>query len=87
MRRAFGTIKTRKHKPGFYCEFTWQGRRYQRAARPTRSGAASKLAKAHADLERGVSLEGVLSDVFGDPSGARMTFRDAAPLYLEHAER
>ncbi len=86
MRRAFGTIKTRKGKPGFYVKFAWQGRAYRRHAGPTRSGAASKLAKAHADLERGMALEEVLSSVFGDPRGSRMTFRDAAPLYLEHAQ-
>ncbi len=40
-RRAFGTIKTRKGKPGFYVEFVWQGREYQRASVPRARPAAA----------------------------------------------
>ncbi|MBI3272210.1 MAG: site-specific integrase [Planctomycetes bacterium] len=84
-RRAFGTVLARPPRPGFYALFTWQGRRYLRSAGPTRTVAEKKLATAHATLTGGVPVATVLAEVFGDTRGARLTFKDAAPLYLEHA--
>ncbi len=86
-RRAFGTIEQRSPRPGFYVVFHWQGRRYRRSVGPSKKVATQKLSTVHALLEGGMPIGEVLAEVFGDASGARMTFRQAAPLYLEHAER
>ncbi len=84
-RRAFGSIKVQKDRPGFYAVFHWDGRRYKRAI-SNRKVAARKLSAAHALLEGGTPIREVLAECFGDRSGSRMTFREAAPLYLEFAE-
>ena len=77
-RRAFGSIKVQKDRPGFYAVFHWDGRRYKRAI-SNRKVAARKLSAAHALLEGGTPIREVLAECFGDRSGSRMTFREAAP--------
>lgn len=85
-RRPFGRVFTRGTR-GFYVRFRWHGREWERSAGPNRSGAERKLAQAHAALSAGAPLEDVLADLFGDPRGSRLTFRDAAALYLEQAKQ
>jgi integrase len=70
---------------GYYALFVWDGRRYCRAAGPTKKAARDKLAKAHALLEGGIVIGDVLADVFGDLGGSRQTFTDIVPRYLEYA--
>ena len=70
-RRAFGSVERRKrkdgtYKPNHYAKFIWRGRRYVRAAGPTAAHAKKKLAAAHGLLAAGVTIEEVLSEVFGD---------------------
>ena len=84
-RRAFGTIKKRGNRPGYYVAFSHNGRRYERAGGPTKAVARKKLNAVHACLEMGQSIGEVLSSVFGEFHGSRLTFRDAAPLYLDYA--
>lgn len=84
-RRAFGTIKQRPPRPGYYVRFPWGGRFYERAAGPTREGARNLLTRAEVLLVAGEPIEFVLADVFGDAHGSRLTFRDAVPLYLTYA--
>ena len=90
-RRAFGSVERRKRKdgswkPGFYAKFTHQGRRYVRTGGPTEAHARKKLSAAQGLLAAGVPIERVLSEVFGDFDGAKLTFKAAAPLYLEYPE-
>ena len=90
-RRAFGTVERRKrkdgsHKPGFYAKFVWESRRYVRKGGPTAAHARKKLSAAQGLLEAGVPIGSVLSEVFGDFDGTRLSFKSAAALYLEYAE-
>lgn len=85
-RRPFGSIIQRPPRPGYYVTFVWGGRRVKRSAGPTKAAARKKLAAAEALLKSGVGLDEVLAEVFGDFHGTRLTFRDAAPLYLEYAQ-
>lgn len=85
-RRPFGSILQRPPRPGFYVTFTWEGRRIKRSAGPTKAAARKKLTAAEALLKSGVDLSEVLAEVFGDFHGTRLTFRDAAPLYLDYAQ-
>lgn len=85
-RRAFGTVIRRKGKPGFHAAFVWEGKRYWRAAGPTREVAAQNLVKIHALLMSGRSVADGLAEVLGEVGGSRRSFRDAAPLYLEYAK-
>jgi integrase len=81
-RRQFGTVETRGSRPGFYVRFTWDGTRYPlRYAGRTKATAASKLAMIQTLLETGASVERALGEVFGDPVGQAMTFRDATGPY------
>jgi integrase len=84
-RRDFGTIFTRRPRPGFYCRFVWDGRTLTRHAGPEKDAAREKLSAAHALLSRGTPLPEVLARCFGDVVGARMTFRDAVTPYLDYA--
>jgi integrase len=85
-RRAFGTIKQRPPRPGFYVRFSWGGRCYERQGGPTRAIARGLLTRAEALLRAGEAIEVVLAELFGDAHGSRLTFRDAVPLYLAYAE-
>ncbi len=85
-RRPFGSIIQRPPRPGYYVTFVWGGRRIKRSAGPTKAAARKKLAAAEALLKGGVDLNEVLAEVFGDFHGTRLTFREAAPLYLEYAQ-
>ena len=87
-RRTFGTIMTDRRRPGhFYVRFPWtDGRLIKRYGGPSRQLAAERLSAVHALKVRGASLEEVLSTAFGEATGARLSFREAAPLYLEYAE-
>ncbi len=90
-RRTFGTVERRKRedgtfKPGYYAKFTWKSRRYVRSGGPEKSHARRKLDAAHGLLKSGVAIEDVLSEVFGDFCGSRLTFREASALYLEYAK-
>ncbi len=84
-RRPFGSVFERAGKPGWYAQFRWQGRTWLRAAGPTKATAEKKIALAHAMLESGARIDDVLAECFGDPRGSRLSFRDAAAAYLEHA--
>lgn len=84
-RRVFGTIKQRPPRRGFYVLFSWAGRRYERAGGPTREIAQSRLTEVELLLKRGVAVEVVLAEVFGDTHGTKLTFREAVPQYLEYA--
>ncbi len=84
-RRTFGSVFKRPPRPGFYVRFRHRGREVVRHAGFTRDAANKKLARAHALLADGQPLEEVLGDVFGDFTGARLTFKDAIPSYLEFA--
>ena len=79
-RREFGTIERRGHH--FYAVISWQGRRIRRAA-ASRAIAARKLSEAHAAMARGVPLQEVLVQVFGDIGGSRVTFRQVQDLFLD----
>ena len=85
-RSRFGTIDERKDRRGYYVRFWWRGRRYRRAAGPTKRIAVQKLANTFALLERGWSIEETLSEVYGDVFGPRLTFQEAVPEYLQFAE-
>ena len=43
-RRAFGSIKRKPPRRGYYVRFRHEGREYERAGGPTRALAAAKLA-------------------------------------------
>lgn len=82
-RRAFGSVKRRTDKPGVYAVFHWQGRRFERSA-PDAKTAEQNLAAAHALLAQRIPLDTVLSEVFGDSNGVRMTFRDAVEPFMSY---
>lgn len=84
-RRTFGNLEKRKGRPGYSVRFRIQGRRIRRAAGATKTGARGKLAEVNALIDRGHDLEAILAEVFGEDSGAVMTFREAVPRYLDHA--
>ncbi len=84
-RRVFGTIKQRPPRRTFYVLFSWGGRRYERVGGPTKAVARERLAETEVLLKRGIAVEVVLAEVYGDAHGSRLTFRDAVPLYLEYA--
>ena len=52
----------------------------------TQKQAEKRLLRAHALFENGTPVDDVLSQVFGDFNGERLTFRDAIPHYLAYAE-
>lgn len=83
--RAWGEIRNRADRPGFRVRFQHDGRTYERAAGSTWAAADKKRRQAQTLLEAGTAIGDVLAHVFGDFHGSRLTFRDAAPLYLEHA--
>lgn len=83
--RPWGEIRNRRDRPGFRVRFTWQGVTYERAAGTSWSAADKKRRETRVLLERGVPIDEVLSHIFGDLSGARLSFKDAAPHYLAYA--
>lgn len=84
-RHTFGSVKQRAGKPGWYVAFTWHGKSYLRVAGLDRRVAERNLTRVHALLMDGKAIGEALSEVFGEPHGARLTFRDAAPLCLGFA--
>ncbi len=84
-RRAFGRVLSRPPRRGYYVRFRWEGEEYERSAGPTKAGAEKLLSRAHVALADGGDVAGVLSNVFGDPSGANLTLADAREEYLAYA--
>ena len=84
--RRFGSVRKRAGRDGFYVRFRREGREVERYGGSTKKQAEKKLLRAHAMFEDGETLEAVLSAVFGDFTGERLTFRDAIPHYLAWAE-
>lgn len=82
-RRAFGSIERRAGLPGFYVWFRVAGRRFHRYAGATRALASAKLASVHALVDHGHDAATILHECFGDLAGARITLRQAGPLFLE----
>ena len=83
--RQWGEVRSRRDRPGFRVRFTHEGRTYERAAGSSWAGADKKRRQVQTLLESGLSIGEVLAHVFGDFHGAKLTFREAAPLYLEYA--
>ena len=77
----------RTDRPGYVVRFSHEGRRIARSAGKSWAEADKKRRAARALVEAGVSLDDVLASVFGDVGGSGLTFRDAAPLYLEYASQ
>ena len=76
-RRHFGSIFRRKGKAGWYVKFAWEANTYRKAVGPDPALGQTKLAAAEALLRAGTSIQEVLSEVFGDFNGTRLTFADA----------
>ena len=85
MRRAFGRVLQKPPRRGWYVRFRHKGREYERAAGPTKTGAAALLARVHAGLGQRRPVDEVLAEVFGDPVGPNLTLREAVPKYIEYA--
>lgn len=85
MRRYFGTVESRPDRPGYYVRFYWRGRRYKRYGGMTAAIAQKRLAELQVLQEKGADLAHAMAEVFGDPRGAKLTFRDAVEPYLAHA--
>ncbi len=88
-RRDFGSIIRKAGSTKYYVRFrAGTGslrRRYDRPAGPTKEIAKRMLLRVQHMLSEGRSIEEVLHEVFGDPLPGRITFREAAPKYLEYA--
>lgn len=85
-RNRFGTVRYRQDRDAWFVQFTWDGRQYQRRAGTTEAQATRKLDAVREARDAGRRLSTVLHDVFGDVTGHKLTFRDAAPMYLQYAE-
>ncbi|MCB9824185.1 MAG: site-specific integrase [Planctomycetes bacterium] len=76
----------RNDRQAFYVMFTHEGRRIQRLIGDSRVEAERVMQDVRRRVQLGSSLSALLNEVFGDVTGHQLTFRDAAPLYLEYAE-
>lgn len=85
-RRSFGSVVWRNDRQAFYVMFTHEGRRIQRLIGDSRVEAERVMQDVRRRVQLGSSLSALLNEVFGDVTGHQLTFRDAAPLYLEYAE-
>ena len=83
-RSAFGRVFRKRPRRGWLVRFRHKGREYERGAGPSKGGANRLLAKAHAGLAEGKDLDLVLSEVFGDRLGPKLSLCDAVPLYIEY---
>jgi integrase len=81
--RPWGAIRQRG--PRYYVRFTAGGTRHERGPYSTWNTADKMMRRARALIEGGTPVAEVLAAVFGDFHGSTLTFRDAAPLYLEAA--
>lgn len=82
--RPWGSIR-QSGKARYFVRFTAEGHQYERGPFSTWNAADKMRRRARALLEAGTPIADVLSGVFGDFAGARLTFRDAAPHYLAFA--
>ena len=84
--RRFGTVYQRAGRDGFYVRFRRDGREVRRFGGSTQKQAEKRLLRAHAMFDDGASVDAVLSQVFGDFDGERLTFRESVAHYLAYAE-
>jgi integrase len=85
--RNFGRIFKRSGREGVYVRIRRPGREIVRWGGRTERQAEKKLRKAAALFDDGASVDAVLAEVFGEFTGERVTFREAAPRYLAWAEQ
>lgn len=82
--RPWGSVR-QAGKSRYFVRFTAEGHQYERGPFSTWNAADKMRRRARALLEAGTAVADVLSGVFGDFAGARLTFREAAPHYLAFA--
>ncbi|HIF23229.1 MAG TPA: site-specific integrase [Gemmatimonadetes bacterium] len=86
MRKRSGVRLPRVYQPkgrvNWYVRLRWEGREVVRLAGMTEARAKDKSARAYAARVEGRSLDEILSEIFGDPSGDKLD--ELAALYLDH---
>ncbi len=83
--RTLNSVKTCAYRARGGHRSRHKGREYERVAGPTKTIGYTLLARVQAELGLRRPVEEVLAEVFGDPLGPNLTFREAVPLYLEYA--
>lgn len=83
--RPWGGIRHRKGR--YYVTLTVEDRQLERGPFSSWKAADKMRTRARALIEGGTPVAEVLAAVFGDFHGSRLTFKDAAPLYLVAAAK